>query len=280
MEFGLRILHRLVDWLLYPLLYYVVRYRRRMVRKNLTGAFPDKSIQEICLIERKFYRQFCDTIVEAIYAYWMTEEQMKRHYVFEHADEVNRHIAKTGGIILMLTHLGNWEWQTSVQLWAAQGATVLNVYRRLNNQWADRLMQIVRGKWGGANVEKQRVLREIISFRQADKPAIVGLLSDQKPRPEVTRTWVEFLHHETGFVDGGEVLAKKFGYPVFYGYVQRVKRGYYRCDLRTLSDDPKQTAEGEITRAYAKILEENILAQPHLWLWTHNRWKWPRPKSK
>ena len=42
-----------------------------------------------------------------------------------------------------------------------------------------------------------------------------GLLSDQKPRPEVTRTWTTFLNQETGFLDGGEVLGKKFGYPVF-----------------------------------------------------------------
>ena len=37
---------------LFYLLYYVVRYRRPLVRKNLTESFPGKSEQEIILIEK------------------------------------------------------------------------------------------------------------------------------------------------------------------------------------------------------------------------------------
>ena len=162
------------------------------------------------------------------------------------------------------------------QQWVSEGVTELNVYRRLKNAGMDRLMLAIRGKRGGACVEKQRILREMVRYRAEKKPVTVGLLSDQKPRPEVTRTWVEFLHQETGFLDGGEVLAKKFGYPVFYLYITRTARGYYHVDMRTLAAQPKDTAEGEITKAYAKVLEENIHEQPELWLWTHNRFRWKR----
>ena len=31
--------------------------------------------------------------------------------------------------------------------------------------------------------------------------------------------------------------------------------------------------EFEATDRYASLLEEQIQAQPELWLWTHNRWK-------
>ena len=279
MRIGLRIMHRLVDWLLYPLLYYVVRYRRRVVRKNLTNAFPDRSPKEIRRIERRFYRQFCDTIMEALYGYLMTDNQMRRHVVFHHAEEANRLIDAAGGGILMLAHMGNWEWMASIQQWLSPGVIELNVYRRLNNRLADRLMLAIRAKRGGQCVEKQRILREMVRYRAEHQPITVGLLSDQKPRPQVTRTWVPFLNQETGFLDGGEVLAKKFNYPVIYLFITRPKRGYYEVDLRVLSDQPQTTAEGDITRAYANILEENILRQPDLWLWSHNRWKWPKPKQ-
>ena len=279
MRIGLRIMHRLVDWLLYPLLYYVVRYRRRVVRKNLTNAFPDHSPKEIRRIERRFYRQFCDTIIEALYGYLMTDNQMRRHVVFHHAEEANRLIDAAGGGILMLAHMGNWEWMASIQQWLSPGVIELNVYRRLNNRLADRLMLAIRAKRGGKCVEKQRILREMVRYRAEHQPITVGLLSDQKPRPQVTRTWVPFLNQETGFLDGGEVLAKKFNYPVIYLFITRPKRGYYEVDLRVLSDQPQTTAEGDITRAYANILEENILRQPDLWLWSHNRWKWPKPKQ-
>ena len=237
--------HRLADRLLYPLMYYGVRYRRRVVRKNLQMAFPEKTDQERKTIERNAYRQFCYTIVESIYGLRCSDAEMRQRVVFENMDEVNRLIAQTGGAIFMLAHFGNWEWMASIQQWVIPGVTELNVYRQLKSKAFDRLMLYIRAKRGGVCVEKQR-------------------------------TWTTFLHQETGWLDGGEVLARKFGYPVFYLFITRTAKGYYHVDMRTLAAEPKSTAEGEITRAYAAVLEENILAQPELWLWTHNRWKWKK----
>lgn len=264
------------DWILYPIMYHVVRYRRKMTAKNLTSAFPEKSEAEREQLARAFYHQFCDTIVESIYGYRCPDDEMRERVVFEHMDEVNRLVDAAGGGIFMLAHFGNWEWMASIQQWLSEGVTELNVYRQLKNKAMDRLMLAIRAKRGGACVEKQRILREMVRYRAEKRPMTVGLLSDQKPRPEVTRTWVQFLHQETGFLDGGEVLGKKFGFPVFYLYITRTARGYYHVNMRTLAAAPKNTAEGEITKSYAQILEKNIQEQPELWLWTHNRWKWKR----
>lgn len=264
------------DWILYPIMYHVVRYRRKMTAKNLTSAFPEKSEAEREQLARAFYHQFCDTIVESIYGYRCPDDEMRERVVFEHMDEVNRLVDAAGGGIFMLAHFGNWEWMASIQQWLSEGVTELNVYRQLKNKAMDRLILAIRAKRGGACIEKQRILREMVRYRAEKRPMTVGLLSDQKPRPEVTRTWVQFLHQETGFLDGGEVLGKKFGFPVFYLYITRTARGYYHVNMRTLAAAPKNTAEGEITKSYAQILEKNIQEQPELWLWTHNRWKWKR----
>lgn len=272
----LRVHHAFADWLIYPLMMYVVRYRRRLVAKNLRLSFPDKTEAERKQIARDFYHQFCYTIVETVYGYRMTDEEMKERVVFEGMDEVNQLVDAAGGGLFMLAHFGNWEWMASVQQWVSPGVTELNVYRRLKSEAMDKLMLDIRSKRGGACVEKQRILRELVRYRAEKKPVTVGLLSDQKPRPEVTRTWTTFLHQETGFLDGAEVLGKKFGYPVFYLYITREERGRYHVQMQTIAADPKNTAEGEITEIYARLLEQNIQEQPHLWLWTHNRWKWKK----
>ena len=272
----LRVHHWFADWWLFPMMYYVVRYRRRMVEKNLRMSFPDKSDAERKQIAKAFYRQFCYTIVESIYGYSCTDEEMRQRVIFENMEEVNRLVDQAGGGIFMLAHLGNWEWMASVQQWVSPGVTEMNIYRRLKNKSIDRLMLAIRAKRGGVCVEKQRILREMLRYRAEQKPVTVGLLSDQKPRPEVTHTWLTFLHQDTGFLDGGEMLGKKFGYPVFYAYITRTGKGCYRCVFQVLASDPDKTADGDITTAYAKALEQNILEQPHLWLWTHNRWKWSR----
>ena len=57
---------------LYYLLYHVVRYRRRVVRKNLVNSFPEKSEAEIVRIEKEFYAFFCDCAVETIKQFSMS----------------------------------------------------------------------------------------------------------------------------------------------------------------------------------------------------------------
>ena len=270
--------YRIADYVLYPVIYYVARYRRGITEKNLRLSFPEKSDSERQQIARDFYRQFCYTIVESIYGYRIDEEEMRRRVVFEGMEEVNRLVAAAGGGIFMLAHIGNWEWMASFQQWLSPGVTEMNVYRRLKNRAIDRLMLAIRAKRGGVCVEKQRILREMVRYRAEKKPVAVGLLCDQKPRPEVTRTWTMFLNQETGFLDGGEVLGRKFGYPVFYAYIIREQRGIYRTQMKLLAARPEETQEGEITTAYARLLEKNIREQPALWLWTHNRWKWGKLK--
>ena len=266
----------LSDWILFPLLYYVARYRRKTVDKNLRNAFPEKSEQERRQIARAFYHNFCDVMVETVYGYHCPADEMKQRVEIIGMDEANKLIDAAGGGIFMLAHMGNWEWQASVQQWLSPGVTELNVYRQLKNQRFDALMLAIRARRGGECVEKKQLLRTMVQYRAQQRPFTVGLICDQKPRPEVTRTWLTFLNQETGFLDGGEVLAKKFNIPVFYGHMARVSRGQYRSEVRLLSAAPLDTKEGEITTAFAKALEQNIGEQPHLWLWSHNRWKWKR----
>ncbi len=264
------------DWLIYPIMVYVVRYRRKIVARNLRLAFPQKTEAERQQIAREFYHQFCDTIVETIYGASRTNTELREREIFENAEVVNNAAKEYGGCIVMMAHMGNWEWKASCQQWFEPNITELNVYRKLKSTSMDDLMLSVRSKRDGLCVEKQRILREMVRYRAAKHPIVLGLIADQKPRPEVTRTWVTFLNQETGFLDGGEMMAKKFNYPVFCLHVERPKRGYYvsRFDLITIT--PQDTAEGEITTAYAHMLEQNIKEHPALWLWSHNRFKWKR----
>ena len=266
------------DWVLFPIIYYVVRYRKKLVRKNLTDSFPEKSAQEIRHIEKQFYHHFADLVVETIYGYGLSENDMRERVRFGNHELVKRLADERGSVIVMLAHIGNWEWFTDYnrQYLERDGLVQGSVYRHQANEQTNKLMNMLRSKHGGILIEKQTILRQMIILRREGKKMVYGFLSDQKPRPNVTRYWAEFLHHDTGFLDGGEVLGKKFGYPTLYAYIRSPKRGYYEVQFETIAEDPATTAENEITALYAKRLEENIKEQPEQWLWTHNRWKWGR----
>lgn len=272
----LPILYFLADALLYPLMYYVVRYRRAIVAKNLRLSFPEKTDQQCLFLERQFYRRFASTIMEIIYGYRISDEEMRQRFVFENIELVEELAHRHKGVFFMLGHLGNWEWIADIgKRYSDTSIKEYNVYRQLKNSSADKAMLALRNKRGGGGcIEKKQLLRQLVAMRHADYPITIGLISDQKPSPRNAHVWTTFLHQETSFLDGGEVLARKFGYAVAYVHVESPKRGYYRARFELITDDPAATLPGDITLAYARLLEENIIHSPALWLWTHNRWKW------
>ena len=105
----LRGLYAFASWVLYPLMYYVVRYRRGIVAKNLRQSFPDKTDAERRAIEKKFYRSFADVIVEIVHGYRASEAEMRERVVFENEELMIRLLSDYGACIGMLAHLGNWE---------------------------------------------------------------------------------------------------------------------------------------------------------------------------
>ena len=78
----LKLLYVLSDCIYY-LLYYCIRYRRKVVRKNLVNSFPQKTEKEIIKIEKGFYAWFCDYVVETIKVRSFSEEEMQRRMTFE-----------------------------------------------------------------------------------------------------------------------------------------------------------------------------------------------------
>lgn len=273
----LSVLYMISDIILYPLVYYVARYRLKVVRKNLRNSFPDKSHDELKNIEKKFYHHFADLIVEVVYGYRVGDEEMRERVVFENVDLVEDLASKTHGVIAYLGHMGNWEWLVDLNKRFVNPAMVeYNVYRQLKNPASDKMMLELRSKRGGECIEKKLLLRKLVALRRSEHPFVVGMLSDQKPSKRSSYAWTQFLNQETAFLDGSEVLAHKFGFSAVYAHICSPKRGYYRIRFEQITDDPELMQPEEMTKRYAELLEQNICAQPEQWLWTHNRWKWGR----
>lgn len=272
----LSVLYLMADAIIYPLMYYVARYRLKVVRKNMRNSFPEKSQSELKQLEKQFYHHFSDVLVEVVYGYRISDEEMRKRVVFENVELVERLGEKTKGVIAYLGHMGNWEWLVDLNKRFVGNMVEYNVYRKLKNPNSDKMMLELRSKRGGECVEKNQLLRKLVTLRHADHPYVIGMLADQKPSKRSSYAWTTFLHQETAFLDGSEVLARKFGYSAVYAHIYSPKRGYYRISFKMITDNPSAMEYGEMTQSYAKYLEQNIYTQPEQWLWTHNRWKWGR----
>ena len=273
----LSVLYIISDVILYPLVYYVVKYRLKIVRKNLHNSFPEKTKTELKILEKRFYHHFSDLLVEIIYGYRATDEQMRKHVVFENVELVEKLALQTNGVIAYLGHICNWEWIADLSKRFSNASMIeYNVYRQLKSTSADKMMLELRGKRGGECIEKNQLLRKLVVLRHSAHPYIIGMVADQKPSKRSSYIWTKFLHQETAFLDGSEVLAQKFGFSAVYARIESIKRGYYSIRFEVITDNPDSMQPGEMTKKYATLLEQNISSQPEQWLWTHNRWKWGR----
>ena len=270
-------LYRLADYFIYPLLRYIVRYRLQLVRKNIRLSFPHKSAQEQAQIVDDFYHNFSSIIVEIIYGYRASDEEMRQRVVFENMELLEDLAHRKHGVIAYLGHICNWEWIADVGKQFDDPTMVEhNVYRQLKNPRANRAMLLLRGKRGGECVEKNQLLRKLVQLRHVQYPYVVGLIADQKTSPRNAHVWTTFLNQDTAFLDGGETLARKFDLGVVYAHIYSPKRGHYRIHFELITDNPNSMPQDSITLTYARLIEDNIRQYPHSWLWTHNRWKWGR----
>ena len=258
---------------LYLLVGKVVKYRHKVIWKNLKDSFPEKDEAELLRIEREFYHYFCDYLVETIKLLNMSKRELRQRMVFTGIKEMNELLEKGVSCAVYLGHYGNWELITSLPLWVSEKAQCCQVYHPLNNERFDKLFKSVREKHHALCIPMAETLRQVVSYRQKKQPIVIGYIADQAPFWNNIHHWVDFLNHDTPVLTGSERIIKKTGQAVFYGDVSRVRRGYYQCDFKLITTEPAKYNDWEITDKYFQLLEETIRRQPELYLWSHKRWK-------
>lgn len=258
--------------LLYPMVYYVVRYRRKVTRTNLTKSFPTKSEKDIMAIEKAYYRHICDLLAEGVWGLRATPEQLLVHYRIENRELLTPFFDEGKSVILMSAHYNNWE-----MMIASLNFQLLHhgvgVGKHIVQKPFGRLLTQKRARYGTEIVDNTDVRRVMEFYDRYKVPAAWMMLGDQSPHDRKKSLWTRFLNQETAFIFGSEHFARKYDYPVFYYSVEKTKRGYYTVRFEPLSLCPTKENEGDITRRYAARLEKTINEKPQYWLWSHRRWK-------
>lgn len=258
---------------IYFLLYHVSRYRRKIVRKNLTESFPEKSPDEIKDIEKKFYRFFSDNLVESIKMSSLSAEEMSRRMRFVNVEAVNSVLRSGTSVALYLGHYGNWEWVSSMPLHLEKSAIPAQIYHKLRNKDMDRIMQEHRASHGAVNVEMYKTARYITELAAKHQTSIIGFIADQSPKKREVKHFLQFLHHRTPVLTGTEKITKHYGFDPWFVSIRRTGRGFYEAEFIHMHDAPKSVPDFELTRIYYEMLEQLIRKEPSLYLWTHNRFK-------
>jgi len=255
---------------LFYITYYLFPYRKKVVLDNIKIAFPNLSQEERNAIAKKFFQHFIDLLIETIKVFSISALEFKRRVKVANPDFAKQYEEKNQSIIIMAGHTANWEW-LALQFHQMGDWKGMGIYKQLSNKYFDKLMVESRGRFG---IELCSTKNVSTYFETHSNERIAyGFLADQNPRDKTSAYWIDFFGVNVPWAMGAEKYARQYNMPVLYGDSIKIKRGYYKLEYSLITNNPSALAEGEITKIFAKKLEESILKDKPSWLWTHKRWK-------
>ena len=265
-----------------------MHYRRDVVMINLARSFPEKKYSELRKIADDFYKHFGDLFAET---FWFagshdTKRLRDSHICeMEHADVLNRLYNDCPGVIVLTSHLGNWELTGGILNYVyapdkvdfgEKNTTV--VYKELSNSFWDKVFgdnrcaPIAKENKETCYVESRKILRFVIAHRNEKRLYIFP--TDQCPYKYASAHTVDnFMHQPTLTMTGGAALAHKFGFAVVYMAFKKKDDFGYKMSFREICPDASKFTPEDIMNKFYSYLEEDVNAQPENYLWTHKRWK-------
>ena len=251
----------------------VFPYRPKVVRENLSRAFPALDAAGLRTLTRDYYRGYGDVMVEIVKSASIEPAELTRRLRLVNLPALQAPLKEGTPVVLTAAHQCNWEWillSLSLQL----GHPLDAAYKPLTDAWADREMLALRGRFGARMVAADDMMRDLIARRR--QPRVIALVADQEPVASERRHWTRFLNRDTAFFMGPEVIARTLKHPVFFVAIKRTGRGCYEASFEPLWTPGDDSPPG-ITERFARRVERQIREAPADWPWSHKRWRLAPP---
>jgi KDO2-lipid IV(A) lauroyltransferase len=242
-----------------------------VVRENLKIALPHLSDKERKRVEQRFYHHFCDSIMEVIKTITISPKEMEKRFIIDNIELVKEMEAKGKSIILICAHYSSYEWLLVMNKYLSFKG--FGIYKKLRNKYFDKMIRKIRGRFGGILINSKDAIKRIKQNQDNGILGYYGFVSDQSPKLRKVNHYTKFFGVEVPVFTGAEYLAKKLDMNVMFVKGEKIKRGYYKAKFISITGEPKDYPDFQITDKFLRLLEKQILEAPEYYLWTHKRFK-------
>lgn len=264
----LRVLYILSDGI-YGIIFYIAKYRRPIVDANLLIAFPEKTDKERLRISKQFYHNMVDTFIETLKMFSASDAFFQKH--FKGNWEVINAIKPTGRKLqLHLGHNFNWEWANAAAASELE-YPYIGAYMPIKNKAFNRLFYNLRSKYGTLLVSATNMREDMMKYRNTQY--MLALVADQNPGHPGSGLWFNFFNHPAPFLSKPAKNAIANECAVVFGFIHKLKRGYYEVVFTLVEENARNTTEAELTGKFVRYMEGVVRTYPDMWLWSHRRWK-------
>lgn len=269
------LLYRFSDFL-FLVLYYMVGYRKKVVRVNLSNAFPELDKTELKRLEFRFYRHLSDIFLEGIKGLTLSDKETIRRYKIITPDAPNLPFRAGQASLFVGSHYNNWEYG-ALGCGLQVEPLVIVFYKTIKNKRIENYVREKRQRKGthfAAIHDTSKTFTDLLP----QHPMFI-MLADQSPSNSKEAHWVQFLNQDTAVLHGPAKYAQRYDLPIYLIRTRKVKRGFYEVSGELIIEHPRNFDAEAISTAFMSKLEGLIREQPEFWLWSHKRWKHSRAVS-
>ncbi len=255
------------------LIYFVDARHRRIVRRNLSFAYPDWTKAQIKEMSGRVFRNLGTTLMEICQITCLSGDDIIKRVNIKGEEHLREALEYHKGVVLVSAHLGNWE--VVPLFWPLYFKTpVAFVARELENRIVDRWVCRLRSRFGGEVIYKETAMPEMIRALRADKA--LAILIDQGTKSSLG-VKITFFDKFVTATSGASLLAMRCKSPVLPGFCIRNGDGTFTLHLKKpmflkRSGDLRADLK-ENTQIMTGLIEQMVRQYPEQWFWVHKRWR-------
>ena len=245
-----------------------IKYRQKVVERNLEVSFPTKSRMELKAIERDFYQWFAQVIIEIAALPKVDEEWVRKKIDYGNKELLDSYFLAEPSFLALTGHFGNWEILLQTAGFYGGEKRVMGIYQPLSNAGFDAIIYALRSRFNSTPVPSKKVIRECL---RSQKAYSISMVADQAPQRGAGITG-KLCAQETMFLDGPWLLHKALRLQACYISMVPIARRRYKISIEKIADSELLPAE-DFVALYAAALSHTIQEAPHAYLWSHRRFK-------
>jgi Kdo2-lipid IVA lauroyltransferase/acyltransferase len=249
-----------------------LNWRLKVIEQNLAIARqanaigPELGVKEI-------YHHMAQVILEILLLFGPKRKFLKDEVDLEGFDFYIEAAKKNKGVIMLGSHLGNWEAMAAKG--AENGMNVMIVTKHLKPEWVHRMMEKARARALLKGTYEPRTFKDVLRHLKGN--GAVGMVIDQFVGAPVG-VRVPFFGVPVGTQSAIALIVKRTGAVVLpclnyfdFKRGRRVVRIEAPIDWQEHSNPDYEIALN--TFRYSRAIEEFVKRHPSEWLWTHRRFK-------
>ncbi len=241
----------------------------KLIHSNLSRALPNLDYIQRQKILTDMWLNYGKIFAEYMFIKDFRKlKRLEKNIVIENQEVLEKIKNSTKPVIFVSGHFNNFE--LMAMHIEKSGVDLAAIYRPLNNQFLNPIMEKIRKKYICMNQIKKGKsgTREILKYFK--RGTSIALMIDQRVSEGVK---VNFFNDNALTTTIPAQFVKKFQASIVPVYIQRLDNNNFKIKIFDPLNFPKNETLESITLKLNHTLEDMIKNKPEQWIWSHNRWK-------